>query len=76
MPTHVGAQLRVTFACDPVGRPVELVHESGSGHGQDLTLVRLRGRQVEALRVTRPSYFDSSAAFSVERAELARHTVG
>ena len=73
VPTHVGAQLRVTFACDPVGRPVELVHESGSGHGQDLTLVRLRlrGRQVEALRVTRPSYFDSSAAFSVERAELA-----
>jgi hypothetical protein len=68
------AEISVTFACDPLaGPPIEVVFEYGSGHGQDLALVRLsrRGDTLEALRLQRPSYFTHPGSlFEAERAAV------
>jgi hypothetical protein len=64
------ARLVATFACDPLsGPPTEVVYEYGSGHGQDLALVRLRrrGTDLEALRIALPSYLlGHASSFEVE----------
>lgn len=77
-PTADEATLAITFECDPLGRPVELIYETGSGHGQDLTLVRLRqqGRRYAALRITWPGGHDGSdEEFVVERGSIARPAI-
>jgi hypothetical protein len=59
----------VTFGCDPLsGPPAEVVYQKGSGHGGDLTLVRLRrqGTDIEALRIAQPPYGQASS-YQVER---------
>lgn len=70
-PTAAKAKLVITFACDPVvGPPAEITYEYGSGHGQDLALVRLRrnGAALEALRIARPPYgLGRPSSFEVER---------
>lgn len=75
-PGAPGDRLVVTFACDPLaGPPSEIVIEDGSGHGQNLTLVRLRrrGGTVEALRLAfQGESFHSGPgdAFAVERGSV------
>lgn len=73
-PTSAHAKLAVTFGCDPlVGAPSEIVFEYGSGHGQNLALVRLRrrGDTFEALRLQRPPYhMHATSSFAIERATL------
>ncbi len=73
-PTAAKAKLVVSFACDPViGLPAEVVYEYGSGHGQDLALVRLRrsGATFEALRIVRPPYgIGGAVSFAVERSTV------
>jgi hypothetical protein len=71
-PTAPRARLVVTFACDPLsGPPTEVIYEYGSGHGQDLALVRLRrqGAALEALRIALPPYglAQDPALYKVER---------
>ncbi len=56
-PLAPGAWLRVGFACDPLsGPPLTITYEYGSGHGQNLGLLRLRreGGTLEALRIELP----------------------
>jgi hypothetical protein len=63
----------VSFDCDVLGGVDELVYEVGSGHGQDLSLIRLRRREdrFEALRIQRPSMFSTAGRPAlIERGEL------
>ncbi len=72
-PTVTGAKLAARFDCDPLGRVSELVYEYGGGHGQDLALVRFRLKdgRVDALRISRPSFYVRNAsAFEVERGDF------
>lgn len=54
-PTRAGARIESTFECDPVGVLSELVFETGTGHGQGLSLVRLRWQdgRLAGLRISR-----------------------
>jgi hypothetical protein len=74
-PTGPKARLVATFACNPLsGPPAEVVYEYGSGHGQDLALVRLRrrGTDLDVLRIAQPPYM---GAQDPERYPVARGTV-
>jgi hypothetical protein len=72
-PTVPGATLAVSFDCDVLGGVAEIVYEVGSGHGQDLSLIRLQRREdrFEALRIQRPPMFSSAARPAlIERGDL------
>lgn len=65
-PTVPGAAVIARYECDPLAAPVELVHETGAGHGHLLALTRLRwrGGALDALRIR------GNPEITVERAEL------
>jgi hypothetical protein len=72
-PTIPGATLALSFDCDALGGVNEIVYEVGSGHGQDLSLVRLRRKEshFEALRIQRPSMFSSAGLPAIiERGDI------
>lgn len=72
-PTATGAKLVITFPCDPLGKVRDILYESGSGHGQNLQLIRLRihDGSLSALRITKPGVFDTAASGpTVDRAEI------
>lgn len=71
-PTAPGAKAVVTFDCDPLAAPAELVHETGSGHGDLLQLTRLRwqGNRLVGLRMRQRGDLE------VARVELPARSLG
>lgn len=67
-PTAPGGKLAASYECDPLAAPVELVYETGSGHGHLVSLTRLRWRDrtIEALRLR------GNPELTVERASFGR----